>query len=202
MELDDLKKSWQTMDEKLQSKQLLKDDELLKMIQNKKKNAQKSQRSLVNINLIGLSLATILILFVLLTQETEKLVLGKLYWWTLVAFTAIGIPWNIYTVRYLHKTNILEMPLATVVKRINRYNYWMTIERVIGAVALFIFALISIIKLQTWKLNGFLPWFIYGIWIIAFIVYFLFVNKVTFKRLRLIRRNLDELKEVNNKNQS
>ena len=84
MELDDLKKSWQTMDEKLRTKQLTKDDELLKVIQTKKHKAHKSQRSLVSINLAGLIAATILILFVLITQDTKNLILGEIYWLSVI----------------------------------------------------------------------------------------------------------------------
>ncbi|NDV60096.1 hypothetical protein [Bacteroides sp. 519] len=200
MELDDLKKSWQTIDEKLQSKQFIKDEELLKIIQTKKTSAHKAQKGLVNYNLIILGITVILFAYILLSKEKYFLVLGDLFIGVLVLLIAIVIPWNIYTLRYLYKTDIYNMPLTTVVKRINKYNYWMTVERVVGAMIIFGFALSSIIVLQPWTINGWFPYFVYGIWTIAFIIYFLIINKITFRRLKNIRKNLDELKEVNFEN--
>lgn len=191
MELDDLKKSWKEMDEKLQTKQLINDDELNKIVQTRKNSAYKSQKALLGNNLIILITSLILIAYFIITGETQKPLFP-----IIIGLAAIAIPWSIYTMRYLRKTNIYEMPLATVIERINRYNYWMTIERVAGALILFILALISVIHLQIWKTSGWFPYFVCGIWIAGFIAYFLIVNKITFRRLRDIRRNLDELKEV------
>lgn len=198
MELEDLKKSWKTMDEKLKNKQLVNDDDLLKMIQSKKSNAQKSQKTILKSSILILIITVILIGYFVATAKGHRLVLGESAFWIIIGLAAVALPWSIYTIRYLQRTNIFTMPLATVIERVNRYNYWMVIERILGAIILFVMALLSIIHLQIWEYNGWFPYLICGIWVLAFVFYFLLINKITFRRLKKIRKNLDELKEVDN----
>lgn len=200
MELDDLKKSWKTIDEKLQDKQLITDDELAKIMQQKMSNAHSSQKALVRTNLVILALAVPVLIFFLWMYAGREYVLGKFYFWTIIGLAVVALPWSVYTIRYLKNTRIYDMPLTVVVERINRYNYWMMAERVIGIIILFALALISIIHLQLWKIGGWFPYFVYGVWGTAFIVYLLCINRLTFRRLKKIRRNLAELKEVNDEN--
>ncbi len=200
MELDDLKKSWKTIDQKLQDKKLLTDDELAKIMQQKLSNANGVQKALMRTNYIALILAVAVLIYFLWYSSGREYVLGRFYFWTIISLAAVALPWSMYTMRYLKKTDIFNMPLTTVIQRVNRYNYWMTVERVIGIVVLFMLALISIIQLQVWKLSGWFPWFVYGVWTAAFVIYLYIVNRLTFRRLKKIRRNLAELKEVNEEN--
>lgn len=200
MELDDLKKSWKTMDEKLQDKKLLTDDELAKIMQQKLNNTNGIQKALMRTNYIALILAVAVLIYFLWHSSGREYILGRFYFWTIISLAAVALPWSLYTMRYLKKTDIFHMPLTTVIQRINRYNYWMTVERIIGVVVLFLLALVSIIQLQVWKLSGWFPWFVYGVWTAAFVIYLYIVNRLTFRRLKKIRRNLAELKEVNEEN--
>ena len=197
MELDDLKKTWNVLDKQLQTKEIVTDEELLQVTKQKKDITKGTLNALIK-NSRNILLTTIfLMLFIVFVKMYDGIFLSEPYFWTLVALLPPALAWSIYTLRYLAKTRIDEMPLATVIERVNKYNYWMSMERILGAIILFAFALIFIISTNLLKDNLTDQIIIFSIWILGFVFYFWFINKYTFKRLKEIRKNLNELKELN-----
>lgn len=196
MELDDLKKTWKTVDEKLQQQTLLTDEEVMKIAHRKRSNAQAVINKMLRDNLLILLCTVLLLAYCLASDMVQRNALGGLLLYALPIVAAIALPWGMYTMRYLHRTNVTDMPLKTVIARINRYRFWMSMERVAGVAILLFFALASIIRLRVWTLGGWLPWVLCGIWVVGFVVYMLLVNRMVFRRLKSIAKNLEELKEI------
>ena len=105
MELEELKKSWNALDEHLKDKELIKEDELERLIRHADKAIHANAR--LNIRLILISLP-ILILF--LTEVILHNRLNPIYIIILLAWIP-ALCWDMATPRFLHRTQIDEMPL-------------------------------------------------------------------------------------------
>lgn len=190
MELEELKKSWNALDEHLKDKELIKEEELSKLIAHADKGIHAIAR--LNIKLILISLP-VLILF--LTEAFMHHRLNPIYMFIILAWIP-ALCWDIATTRFLQQTKIDEMPLIEVISRINRIHRWTIRERLIATAFLLILAILSFIYWQIWQ---------YGIWMILFFVLMwggslglvLWIYRKKFlNRIQEIKKNLGELKEL------
>ena len=118
MELEELKKSWNALDEHLKDKEFIKEEELEKLIRHADKGIHAIAR--LNIKLILISLP-ILILFlaeVLLHNRLNPIYIIIIFAWI------PALCWDIVTTRFLQRTQIDEMPLVEVISRVNRIHRW------------------------------------------------------------------------------
>ena len=126
MELEELKKSWNALDEHLKDKEFIKEEELEKLIRHADKGIHAIAR--LNIKLILISLP-ILILFlaeVLLHNRLNPIYIIIIFAWI------PALCWDIVTTRFLQRTQIDEMPLVEVISRVNRIHRWTIRERLIA----------------------------------------------------------------------
>ena len=142
MELEELKKSWNALDEHLKDKELIKEDELERLIGHADKGIHAIAR--LNIRLILISLP-ILILF--LTEVILHNRLNPIYIIILLAWIP-ALCWDIATTRFLQRTQIDEMPLVEVIARVNRIHHWTIRERLIATAFLLILAILSFVYWQ------------------------------------------------------
>ena len=158
MELEELKKSWNALDEHLKDKELIKEEELGKLIG----HADKGIHIIIILSWIP------------------------------------ALYWDITTTRFLQQTKVDEMPLIEVISRVNRIHRWMIRERLIATAFLLILAVLSFIYWQIWQ---------YGIAIILFFILLwgaglgliLWIYRKKFlNRIQEIKKNLDELKIIDN----
>lgn len=190
MELEELKKSWNALDEHLKDRELIKEEELGKLIGHADKGIHAITR--LNIKLILISLP-VLILFL-----AEIILHGRLnpiYIFILLAWIP-AICWDIITTRFLQDTKIDEMPLIEVISRVNRIHRWIIRERLIATAFLLIVAALSFIYWQIWQYGiGVILLFLIlwggGLGLILWIYRKKFLN-----RIQDIKKNLDELKEL------
>ena len=125
MELDELKKSWNALDEQLKKEPIADEKQIAGMIAEYKANARKSigrltgwQRFSIGIGVVGLALLLVIWLLpsiFLINEEWQPKIN------TLVIFVGIsillGIWWDHKNYRWIRNTKIDEMPVAIVSKR-------------------------------------------------------------------------------------
>lgn len=190
MELDDLKKSWNAFDEHLKNRELIKDEEitgLMARARNRITNVSRFNRKLRYLSLAVLGV------IVALSIYSGKL--PDIYLLLLFIFCIPGIGWDLYTARYLDNTNIEEMPLITVIARINRYHRWLIREQFAGILFIIIIATAFFLQKHIWHtLPGTLVYLV--IWGIALCL-ILWVYRSHIGRIKEIKKNLAELKELN-----
>ncbi len=190
MELDDLKKSWNLMDERLKDKELINEEDINKLIH----KAGKGISDLSSFSTTVIVISALLILpFIVIT-----LFMGFIDWFystvAILAFPAVA--WDIYTNIYLRRTRVDEMPTVQVIARINRLYRWSVWESVAGIVFMLTFATLFFIDRQIWHLSTFAVLMFFVSWVIGIgVIYWLIQYKVI-NRLRDIRKNLKELKEL------
>lgn len=190
MELEELKKSWNALDEHLKDKELIKEDELKKLIA----HAGKGIHAIASLN-IKLILISLPILFLFLMEVLFHNRLNPIYIIIIVAWIP-ALCWDIVTTRFLQRTHIDEMPLIEVISRVNRIHRWTIRERLIATTFLLILAILSFIYWQIWQYGiGMILFFILlwggGLGLILWIYRKKFLN-----RIHEIKKNLSELNEL------
>ena len=190
MELEELKKSWNALDEHLKDKEFIKEEELTKLIEHADKGIHAIAR--LNVKLILISLP-VLVLFLIEALWFDRLNLV----YTIILFSWIpALCWDIITTRYLQRTHIDEMPLVEVISRVNRIHRWTIRERLFAIFYLLILAGISFIYWQVWQYGiGMILFFLLlwggGLGLILWIYRKKFLN-----RILEIKKNLGELNEL------
>lgn len=190
MELEELKKSWNVLDEHLKNKEFIKEEELTKLIGHADKGIHAIAR--LNIKLIQISLP-VLVLFLIEVLWFDRL--NMVY--TIILFSWVpALCWDIITTRYLQRTHIDEMPLVEVISRVNRIHRWTIRERLFAIFYLLILAGISFIYWQVWQYGvGMILFFLLlwggGMGLILWIYRKKFLN-----RILEIKKNLGELNEL------
>lgn len=190
MELEELKKSWNALDEHLKDKELIKEDELKKLLA----HAGKGIHAIASLNM-KLILISLPILFLFLMEVLLHNRLNPIYIIIIVAWIP-ALCWDIVTTRFLQRTHIDEMPLIEVISRVNRIHRWTIRERLIATTFLLILAILSFIYWQIWQYGiGMILFFILlwggGLGLILWIYRKKFLN-----RIHEIKKNLSELNEL------
>lgn len=187
MELEELKKSWNALDEHLKDKELIKEEELAKLINHADKDIHAIAR--LNIKLIVISLP---ILFLFLAEVILHNRLNPVYTIILLAWIP-ALCWDIITTRFLQRTQIDEMPLVEVISRVNRIHRWMIRERLIATAFLLILAILSFVYWQIWQYGTGMILFFILLWGggLTFILWI--YRKKFLNRIHEIKKNLNEL---------
>lgn len=205
MELDELKKSWNALDEQLKKEPIADEKQIAGMIAEYKANARKSigrltgwQRFSVGIGVVGLALLLVVWLVPSIFQISED--------WqpkinTLVIFVGIsillGIWWDHKNYRWIKNTKIEEMPVAIVSKRMASFRRWTKYEIIAISVWVIVFNV-----LNYWMMGYYKASFGVQATLIAFFVLcdvaiiYLLYKKVAYKYLNDIKKNIEELEDI------
>ncbi len=137
MELEELKKSWNALDEHLKDKELIKEEELGKLIGHADKGIHAIARLNIKLILISLPVLVLFLLEVLLHGRLNPIYIIIILSWIPALY------WDITTTRFLQQTKVDEMPLIEVISRVNRIHRWMIRERLIATAFLLILAVLD-----------------------------------------------------------
>ena len=105
MELEELKKSWNALDEHLKDKELIKEEELGKLIEHADKGIHAIARLNIKLILISLPVLVLFLLEVLLHGRLNPIYIIIILSWIPALY------WDITTTRFLQQTKVDEMPL-------------------------------------------------------------------------------------------
>jgi len=205
MELDELKKSWNALDEQLKKEPIADEKQIAGMIAEYKANARKSigrltgwQRFSIGIGVVGLALLLVIWLLPSIFQINEE--------WqpkinTLIIFVGIsillGIWWDHKNYRWIRNTKIDEMPVAIVSKRMASFRRWTRYEIIAISVWVIVFNV-----LNYWVMGYYKASFGVQATLIAFFVLcdiaiiYLLYKKVAYKFLNDIKKNIEELEDI------
>lgn len=136
MELDELKKSWNALNEQLQKEPIADEQQITELIAGYKANTRKSLGRLVviqrfSIGMGAVGLAVLLLIWLLLpTFGFNEQLQGKIV--ALLGFIAIsiliGMWWDWKTYRWNKDTRIDEMGVAEVSRRMTTFRQWTRYE--------------------------------------------------------------------------
>ena len=190
MELEELKKSWNALDEHLKDKELIKEEELGKLIGHADKGIHAIARLNIKLILISLPVLVLFLLEVLLHGRLNPIYIIIILSWIPALY------WDITTTRFLQQTKVDEMPLIEVISRVNRIHRWMIRERLIATAFLLILAVLSFIYWQIWQYGIAIILFFILLWGGGLILILWIYRKKFLNRIHEIKKNLSELNEL------
>ena len=200
MELDELKKSWNALNEQLQKEPIADEQQITELIAGYKANTRKSLGRLVviqrfSIGIGTICLATLLLIWLLLPtfgfneQLQEKIV-------PFLGFIAIsilaGMWWDWKTYRWNKNTHIEEMSVAEVSRRMTTFRQWTKYEVMGISIWIILFNI-----LNYWLMSVGVQAILITLFVVfdALIIYILY-KKVIYKHLDNIKKNIEELKDI------
>lgn len=198
MELDELQKSWEVLDNRLKKNELIDEHTLSKLISERTKQTHSSMNKILlyaKTTLILGFLALIGLGFYLITgNHNDK----EFYLWLFIwIMLCIGMVWDSMGYMYLRSINIEKMPLVTVIKKMTAYHRNFIIECFVAAFFFISAFLIQAICINLFTLN-FVSILIFSIvWIAGCITAIWIIKSLFYDKLRNIKRNLAELRELN-----
>lgn len=190
MELDELKKSWNALDEHLKDKKLVKDEEISMLINHATNNINAISR--LNKRLRIVSLAIIAMFIIALIYDG---VFPDIYYQIILIALIPALAWDVFSARYLSNTKIDELPLINVISRFNRIHCWVIRERIICIGFILFMATFFFFHRQIWQYGTGMILFFFIIWTIGIAIP-LWIYRKNIGRLREIKKNLGELKEI------
>lgn len=205
MELDELKKSWQTLDRQLQKRDITTEEQVARLIESYKHktghrlgNLMSMQRASLCIGLLSL-LILIAVGFSLPVwcEDAET----RLKFYVILLFLALtllgGGYWDWHTYHYIQQTRVDLMPIAEVSRRIVRLRLWARYEVTAISIWAFIFCAVYYWAMEFYRLPATAQVAI-GVVSILFevsIIYLLY-KKLIYKHLNQIKKDIEDLKDV------
>lgn len=208
MELDELKKSWNKLNEHLEQKDLIDKQELEMLIFRNKQTTRGRINEMagwgkLSVIIAGAGLIVLIIscLFVIpvigLPEKTVNRIYVACIFLSFVLF--IGGWWDLKSYYWLKKTDLESLPVMKVVERINRFRLWIKYEISGITVVLVLMTGIIYYLYELYEKSVFIQtiFFLFCILVISIVTYLLY-KKVIFDNLHDIKKNLDELQELKN----
>lgn len=205
MELDELKKSWNALNEQLQKEPIADEKQITELIASCKGNTRKSlghlvilQRLSIGVGAIALVILT-LIWLLLPTLGISEHIQGKItaFLIFIVISMLVGIWWDWKTYRWSRATHIDEMSVAEVSRRIAIFRQWTKHEVIAASVWIILFNI-----LNYWVMGyhlksagtqaALITFFVVFDAVIMYILY----KKIIYKHLNNINKNIEELKDI------
>lgn len=205
MELEELKKSWQTLDAHLQKQDITTEEQVGALIESYRRktkrrlgNIQNLQRASLTIGMLILGvIATVAVLLPSWCDDASlrlkiEVALG------FVALTLLGGGyWDWRTYRYIRQTRVDLLPIAEVSRRIVRLRLWTRQEA--AAISLWVLAFGGIYywSMEFYRLPATVQVVILTVFVLfeAAIIYLLY-QKLIYKHLNQIKKDIEDLKDV------
>ncbi len=197
MELDDLKKSWGVLDNRLKKNKLIDEQALSKLINERTKQTRSSMDKILLYAKIALILGFFLTIglgyYLLTTNNYTRDYCLWLYMWIMLC---IGMVWDGTGYFYLKSINIEEMPLVTVVKKITAYHRNFIIECYVAAVFFLSAVLIQAVCINLMELDLVAKLTFVIVWVVGCFAAIWIIKKLYYNKLKDIKKNLAELREL------
>ncbi|WP_418696545.1 hypothetical protein [Bacteroides sp.] len=205
MELDELKKSWNALNEQLQKEPIADEKQITELIAGYKTNTRKNlgriavlQRFSIGIGAVGL--AVLLLIWLLLpTWGFNEHIQNKIV--AFLGFIAIsilaGMWWDWKTYRWNKATHIDEMSVAEVSRRMTVFRQWTKYEIIAISVWIVLFNALNYWVMEYHLASAGTQAVLITFFVIfdALIIYILY-KKVIYKYLNNIKKNIEELKDI------
>lgn len=205
MELDELKKSWNALDEQLQKEPIADEKQITELIEGYKTNTRKSlgritvlQRFSIGIGAVGLAILVLVWLLIPSFGFNEHFQ-GKIV--VFLAFLAasilIGMWWDWKTYRWNKATRLDEMSVAEVSRRMTILRQWTKYEVAGISIWIIIFNALNYWVMEYYLASAGMQAILITLFVVfdILIIYILY-KKVIYKHLDNIKKNIEELKDI------
>lgn len=205
MELDELKNSWNKLNEHLEKKDLIDERALENLIAQHKHDAGGKINKIAGLGKISVAIAVVGLLVMLIgfiviptlelpAEATKRIGSIGLFFCVILV---LGGSWDLITYLWIKRTDIETLSVIKVIERINRFRQWVKYE-VVALVVIFL-TLIGIEycmnEIYEKSPGSQIIFFVSSLFIIGIVTYVIY-KKMLFDNLHDIRKNLEELQEL------
>ena len=205
MELEELKKSWQTLDKHLQKQDITTEEQVAELIACYKQKAGRRLSSLMSLQraslCIGLLALIVIGIICLLLPSWIEDASTSTKWQVVIIFLAVtliaGGSWDWRTYRYIQQTRVNLLPIAEVSRRIVRLRLWARQEVVAISIWTLLFG-----GIYYWAMDFYyLPAVIQAVNIGVFVLFevaiiWLLYQKLIYKHLNQLKKDIEDLKDI------
>lgn len=204
MELDELKKSWNALNEQLQKEPIADEKQITELITSYKANTRKSlgsivglQRFSIGIGAIGLAV-TILIWFLLpsifVNEQTQNKIAAFLIF---IAISIIaGLWWDWKTYLWSKGTRIDEMSVSEVSRRMTTFRQWTKYEVIAISIWIVLFNVLNYWAMDYHKESISMQAALIFFFAVFDTLVIYLIYKIIYKHLNNINKNIEELKDI------
>ena len=187
MELDELKKSWNALNEQLQKEPIADEQQITELIAGYKANTRKSLGRLVVIQRFSIGIGTICLATLLLIWLLLPIAISIL----------AGMWWDWKTYRWNKNTHIEEMSVAEVSRRMTTFRQWTKYEVMGISIWIILFNILNYWVMEYHLMSVGVQAILITLFVVfdALIIYILY-KKVIYKHLDNIKKNIEELKDI------
>ncbi|WP_029905136.1 hypothetical protein [Prevotella sp. 10(H)] len=194
MELDELKDTWHSLDERLKKQEMLKENILKEMLHAK---SDKALGRLINFEFLGIILTIIVIPFMifLITQGYLYFILQQVIVYLAIGYSILGIIAQIRKVYMLMKVDFSK-PVSNNIVLIQRFNIQIRREKiasftVIPLIGLFFVLPYTTLQMELWRWIA-----VVGVFVIVIILSYWQYKKIYDKNISHILKSLQELRDL------
>lgn len=205
MDIDDLKKSWHAIDEKLDGKEVVSEHRLSDLMQTYKTKATKNLKKVKTLNALSIGMglisipAAIILCFFLPYIVSDPAYIPKAIGGIaiFVAVMLLAIWWDAKTYRAINQIKVDEMPVIQVQKKISEFRMLIKYEVWMAGIFLFLSIGFSYWYFDIYTLSFIRQILFLGIGLsIAAIVLSLIYKKLIYGPLNEAQKNLKEISEL------
>lgn len=205
MELDELKKSWNVLNEQLQKEPIADEKQITELIARYKTNTRQSLGRIVGlqrisigigaIGLVALILIWILLPSIFINEQAQNKIAAFLVF---IAVSIIaGMWWDWKTYRWSKGTRVDEMSVAEMSRRMTIFRQWIKYEVMAISIWIVLFNILNYLVMgyhmePIATQAALITFFIIFDILIIYILY----KKVMYKHLNNINKNIEELKDI------
>lgn len=205
MELEELKKSWQTLDKHLQKQDITTEERVAELIACYKQKTERRLGSLMSLQraslciglLILIAIATVCLLLPSWIEDADTRVKVQAVLIFLAVTLIGGGGWDWRTYRYMQQTRVDLLPIAEVSRRIVKLRLWTRQETAAISLWVLLFGGIYYWAMEFYCLPVYAQAVIVGVFVLfeAAVIYLLY-QKLIYKNLNQIKKDIEELKDV------
>lgn len=205
MELDELKKSWNTLDAQLQKEPIANEEQIKELIASYKAKTRSSlgrisdlQRLSIGLGAAGLAVLLLIWLFLPAFLPNEHLQNKIAAFLGFIAVSIIaGMWWDWKTYRWNKATLVDEMPVAQVSRRMATLRQWTRYEVIAISVWVILFNALNYWVMKYHLASAGVQAILIGIFA-AFdiLIIYLLYKKLMYKHLDTIKKNIEELEDI------
>lgn len=205
MELDELKKSWNALNEQLQKEPVADEKQITELIASCKGSTRKSLGHLVILQRLSIGVGAIALVILTLTwlllptlgiseHIQSKITVFLIF---IVISMLVGIWWDWKTYRWSRATHIDEMSVAEVSRRIIIFRQWTKYEVIAASVWIILFNILNYwVMGYHLKSAGMQAALITAFVVFDAVIMYILYKKIVYKHLNNINKNIEELKDI------
>lgn len=200
-----MRKTWKALDEQLNSSKLVNEQIVKNLIMDRKSKANSGINKISGWGKFSLLVGVVMVVAVVficillpkLGLSAEVLGNIRIFLFFLVPSLVLGFWWDLKGYLWIRDTNIEEMPVLTVIERVNKFKRWTQNEIVVAAIWIVIAFSLIYYLFKLYALPMLAQVVMVSFWIVTIPpILYLVYKKLIYDNLEEVKKNMSEINEL------